>query len=215
MIPLRDHNPSSTTPFITYGLILVNVLVFGWMFFLPERAMDQFIQSFSLIPVHIVAGKDLYTLVTAMFLHGGFGHIIGNMLFLNIFGDNLEDRLGHFSYLVFYLLCGLAASYAQIYVDPTSSIPNLGASGAIAGLLGGYLLLFPRNRVDVLLPFGLYMNTISLPAYTMLIYWFFAQLLTGVGSLGVNSGIAYFAHIGGFVAGVVLVKIFELRRSLF
>lgn len=167
--------------------------------------LEAFIMQFALIPREIVAGQDLYTLLTSMFLHGSIGHIIGNMLFLFIFGDNLEDTFGHVGYLIFYLLAGLAASALQIITDPGSVIPNLGASGAIAGLLGGYLILFPNHRVDILVPIGGFMRTATVPAYTMLVYWIIAQVFGGLGSLGVEGGgIAYFAHIGGFIGGIIL-----------
>jgi len=159
-------------------------------------------------------GQALQTLFTSMFLHGGIGHILGNMMFLNIFGDNLEDRLGHIKYLIFYLLCGLAASALQIIIDPGSQIPNLGASGAIAGLMGGYLVLFPTHKIDVLIPFFGFFNRSTVPAFTMLFYWIFFQFLSGFGQLGTaeSGGIAYFAHIGGFLAGIVMVIIFSIFR---
>jgi membrane associated rhomboid family serine protease len=198
---------------VTWILIAINVAVFVLMYLLGETDLEAFIRQWSIIPANIVGGQDYVTLITAIFMHGGIGHIVGNMMFLNIFGDNLEDYLGHMGYLVFYLLAGLGASILQIAVDPTSTVPNLGASGAIAGLMGGYLLLFPKHQVDVLVPWGLFMETIRLPAYTMLGYWFIVQFFSGVGSLGwEGGGVAYFAHIGGFVAGVVLVKILGLLR---
>jgi len=208
MIPLRDHNPSGTTPIVTWALIGLNIVVFVLMYTMSERALDQFIMQWALTPAHVTAGRDLITLITSMFMHGGIGHIVGNMIFLNIFGDNLEDFLGHMGYLVFYLVSGLGASALQIVVDPTSTIPNLGASGAIAGLMGGYLILFPRHRVDILVPWGFYFERANVPAYTMLGYWIVVQLFSGFGSLGYEGGgVAYFAHIGGFVAGVVLIKL--------
>lgn len=203
MIPLRDHNPSGSIPLVTYTLIAINVLVFVFMMGLDERSLESYIAHYALIPRDIIRGIGLTTLITSMFLHGGVGHIVGNMLFLHIFGDNIEDKLGPVKYLGYYLLCGLGASFLQILVDPLSDIPNLGASGAIAGVMGGYLLLFPKHRVDILFSFGLYMQRASVPAYTMLFYWFVAQLFSGVGSLAIpaGGGIAYFAHIGGFIAG--------------
>lgn len=213
MLPLRDHNPSGKFPIITYLTIAVNTLVFLYMFSLPESSLDVFINSYSLIPAEAIKGINLYTLITSMFLHAGLGHILGNMLFLNIFGDNLEDRLGKLKYLLFYISCGLGASFLQIIVDPTSTIPNLGASGAIAGVMGGYLLLFPNHRVDVLFSFGYLMREVTVPAYTMLFYWFIAQLFSGVGELAmsVSGGIAFFAHIGGFLTGYLLLLPFKQK----
>lgn len=215
MIPLRDHTKSGTFPLMTYLIIAVNTLVFVLMLGLSDAEMEAFVNQYALIPNLVIHGHRLYTLITSMFLHGGFAHIIGNMLFLNIFGDNLEDRLGHLKYLIWYLGCGLAASILQISVDPASTIPNLGASGAIAGVMGGYLLLFPREPIDILFSFGLYMRQTTLPAYTMLFYWFGLQLLTGFGSLGlgdaVSGGVAYFAHIGGFAFGYLSLLPFKSR----
>lgn len=212
MIPLRDHNPSNTFPLVTYGLIVINVLVFFAYFGLEEEALNAFIETYAIIPAEIIAGVDYQTLLTAMFLHGGIAHLVGNMLFLHIFGDNLEDRLGHLRFLVFYLLAGFGASALQIAVDPTSEIPNIGASGAIAGAMGGYLRLFPNHRIDVLVPLGVVLQTISVPAFTMLFYWVAVQFIGGFGTLGAEGGgVAYFAHVGGFVTGFLLV--FFVRRK--
>ena len=206
MIPLRDHNPSQNTPFVTYLLLFLNIGIFLYMFLLPGESLDAFILQHALIPREISNGQDLITLLTAMFLHGGIGHIVGNMIFLHIFGDNLEDALGHIKFLLFYLVCGLAASALQIFTDPGSTIPNLGASGAIAGLMGGYLVLFPNHKVDVLLPIGGFLNSTTVPAFSMLLYWIFFQFINGFGQIGVEGGgVAYWAHIGGFVAGLILI----------
>lgn len=211
MIPLRDHNPSGRLPVITYFLISINVIIFASTFLLPEEILEGFYQQYALVPALIIKGQNLYTLLTAMFLHGSIGHIVGNMLFLNIFGDNLEDKLGHVKYLLYYLFCGIGASGLQILVNPTSNLPNLGASGAIAGIMGGYLVLFPRNRIDILFSLGWSMRQATVPAYFMLFYWFVIQLFAGVGSLAfLNAnmgGVAYFAHLGGFVAGWLLIKL--------
>ncbi len=212
MIPLRDHNPTQTFPFITWLLIAINVGVFILMLGFSESGLEEIIYQYALIPQEISRGQDWFTLITSMFMHGGFGHIVGNMLFLHIFGDNLEDRWGHFPYLVFYLVCGLAASFAQIWIDPGSTIPNLGASGAIAGLMGGYLTLFPNHKIDILIPLGMYMRQATVPAFTMLFYWIVAQFLSGFGQLAIASeagGVAYFAHIGGFVVGVILTFVLK------
>lgn len=211
MIPLRDHNPSGKTPFVTYSLIAASTAVFIYMFFLNDSTLNDFIGRFALVPNDIVHGQNLLTLLTAMFLHGGFMHLLGNMLFLNIFGDNLEDRLGHLRFLAFYLLAGLAGSALQIAVGPTSIIPNLGASGAIAGVMGGYLVLFPRERIDVLWSFGFF-GVSTVPASAMLVYWIIFQFIAGAGSLGIpastgtGGGVAYFAHIGGFAFGYLVTR---------
>ncbi len=219
MIPLRDHNPSGTFPFITYLIISANIFIFTLNFLMTDRELERFIYQYALIPALVTQGQMLYTFITSLFLHGGIGHIVGNMLFLNIFGDNLEDKLGHLKYLLYYLICGITASLAQILIDPTSMIPNLGASGAIAGLMGGYLLLFPGHRIDILLTLGFYFKKITVPAFTILFYWLAAQVFSGFGTLAVTDqitgGVAYFAHIGGFLAGFLLLIPFigRLRSS--
>lgn len=215
MLPLRDHNPSGKFPFITYLIIGINSLVFIYMLILPENLMENFVNSYALIPALVTNGQNFLGIFTSVFLHGGFGHILGNMLFLNIFGDNLEDRLGHFKYLFFYFICGLGASFLQIITNPSSTIPNIGASGAIAGLMGGYLVLFPNNRVDVLFSFGWTFREATVPAYFLLFYWFLAQLFSGVGSLALPAmaGIAYFAHIGGFLTGYLIISVFKKKHG--
>ncbi len=215
MLPLRDHNPSGRTPWLTYLLIGFNSLIFIIMLFLPAPQLDQFIFHWALIPRQITQGQALFTLISSMFLHASLGHLIGNMLFLNIFGDNLEDYLGRGKFILFYLLTGIAGSVLQIALNPQSPIPLLGASGAIAGLMGGYLVLFPYHRIDLLVFWGFYAQEISVPAFTMLFYWFLAQLLGGVGSLGVKGGgIAYGAHLGGFLSGVILIQLYRRLRAL-
>lgn len=211
MIPLRDNNPSGKTPVIAYLLIAINSLVFLSMLGLGESALKLFYDQYALTPAMVIKGQTLYTLVTSMFLHGSFGHIIGNMLFLNIFGDNIEAVFGRIKFLLFYLICGFGASFLQIITDPLSTIPNLGASGAIAGVMGAYLVLFPRNEVEVLYQGFIGSRTQTVPAYAMLFYWFIAQLFGGVGSLAVSTGggIAFFAHVGGFITGVVIARIYK------
>ena len=209
MIPLRDHNKSLTWPVVTYLLIGINLWVFFQMWGMSPSGLEEFVETWSVRPASIMSGMGLVTLLTSMFLHGGIAHVLGNMLFLHIFGDNLEDRLGHIGYLIYYLVSGVAGSVAQIWADPSSTIPMLGASGAIAGLMGGYLVLFPRHRIDVLIPWGFWFEELTLPAWTMLIYWIIFQVFGSLGSLGVDGGgIAYMAHVGGFAAGGVLVKFF-------
>jgi len=243
VFPLYDDNTDRTiTPVVNYAIIAANVLVF--VFFQQLGANDSFTYSFSTVPGEIVTGRDIVTpsrvlddpvtgqrllvpglgptpisvyltLLTSMFMHGGIAHIAGNMLFLWIFGDNIEDRLGHVRYLLFYLACGIAASLAHVFTtaafatDQSSMlIPSLGASGAISGVLGGYILLHPKRRVTVIL----FRFLTQVPAYVAIGIWFAFQLISGLGMLGGGSqqgGVAYAAHVGGFIAGVVLIKLFD------
>lgn len=213
MIPIGDHTKPQTFPFVTYMLLAANIVVFIFMFFMGPTELERFINTYAMIPEEIVRGEDLITMFTSMFMHAGFGHIFGNMIFLHVFGDNLEDRFGHLGYLIFYLISGLAASTLQIFVEPNSNIPNLGASGAIAGLLGGYLVLFPNNKVDVLIPLGFVFRRAIVPAQFMLIYWIGFQFLQGIGTLGIQGGgVAYFAHIGGFMMGGVATLLYRLFK---
>lgn len=196
---------------MTYGLLATNIVVFVYMMTLGAAGLEGFINSQALIPADIVRGLNLQTLITSMFLHGSMGHIVGNMIFLHIFGDNLEDRFGHLRFMLFYLLAGLAGSALQIVIDPSSTIPNLGASGAIAGVMGGYLVLYPRHRIDVL--WGFY-GVSSVPASFMLGYWILFQFFGGFGSLGLaGGGVAYFAHIGGFALGYLLTRLAVSRQQ--
>jgi membrane associated rhomboid family serine protease len=228
VIPLRDDVPSRTVPFVNYGLIAASAA-----FFLAELGMGadlgRFLSRAAVIPslytgkdAALGAGEILATslnpalggrVLVAMFLHGGWAHFLGNMLYLWIFGDNVEDRLGHFRYLVFYLLCGFSASYAHIWSDPASRIPSIGASGAIAGVLGAYLTLYPRARVVTLLPLGLFTQLVQVPAVVFLGFWFLQQFLFGAlalaGPAPATGGVAWWAHIGGFAAGLLLVWVFQ------
>lgn len=218
MIPLRDINPTRRFPLVTVLLIAANVLVFVFELALPsDRALTRFIYTMGVIPYDIVHNLNpalSLTLITSMFLHGGFVHIIGNMLYLWIFGNNVEDNMGSWRFSVFYLLCGLSASAAQIAVAPNSRIPTIGASGAIAGVLGAYLLLFPHAQVETLVTLGYFIRIVRLPAVLVLSFWIVIQLFSGFASLGVPQvgGVAWFAHIGGFMAGVLLVNIFRRRE---
>ena len=216
MIPLRDDNPRRTFPFITYTLVALNVLAFLWELSLGPN-LDQALFTLAFIPARYwIPGNwvfDLFTIVFSMFLHGGFLHIGSNMLYLWIFGDNIEDRLGHFRYLLFYLVCGFGATFAHALFSAGSKIPAIGASGAIAGVLGAYLILYPHARVMTLIPIFFFITVRELPAIIILGIWFVLQLFSGVGSLGVRDaqdmgGVAYFAHIGGFVAGMALIGLF-------
>ncbi len=204
MFPLGDDNHGARgIPIVTVGLVIANVLVFLYQSGLPADELQRFIFEYGLIPAEIEQGQDRFTLLTSMFVHGGFGHIFGNMLFLWIFGDNIEQRFGPALYLLFYLGCGLAASYAHIATNSGSIVPSVGASGAISGVMGAYVLLYPLNRVRVLVfLWGIF----YVPAYLFLGVWFLTQLMNGVVELQVatvqTSGVAFWAHIGGFAGGL-------------
>jgi membrane associated rhomboid family serine protease len=221
MIPLRDTNPRRTFPFVTYALVAVNILAFLWELSLGPN-LERALYAVSFIPARFwIAGNwvaDLMTIAISMFLHGGLLHIGSNMLYLWIFGDNIEDRLGHGRFLIFYLACGYLATLAHAFFSPGSRVPAIGASGAIAGVLGAYLLLFPHARVLTLIPIFFFITLRELPAVIILGLWFVLQLFSGVGSLGVTDaqdlgGVAYFAHIGGFVSGMLLIAAFGGMRS--
>jgi membrane associated rhomboid family serine protease len=228
MFPVGDDNSDRTrTPVVNYLLIAINILVF--IFFQKMGSDEAMIASFSTVPGEIITGKDLttgilgptpvpvyFTLFTSMFMHGGWAHLLGNMLYLWIFGDNLENKMGHTRYFVFYLLCGLVASLAHVFVSHYLGrdmlIPSLGASGAISGVLGGYMLIFPKNRVRVLL----LRSIVPVPAIVALGFWILLQVISGMGMLGgeeTGGGVAYAAHIGGFIAGLLLVNFFTPRQS--
>ncbi len=213
MFPFRDHNPSHRMPYVAYALIAINVLVYLTYGFLPEPQVYGIFDTWAMVPAEISMGTELHTLFTCMFMHGGWMHLGGNMLFLWVFGDNLEDYLGHVGMLVFYLLCGLGASATQIAVEPFSMIPNVGASGAIAGLMGGYLLLFPKAKIDVLFIIVIIIKVIPLAAWIVLGAWIGLQIVMGIADWGVDGGgVAYFAHIGGFIAGILgIALIWTLR----
>ena len=213
MLPLSDHIPRRTVPVITMLIIIVNVIVFLWELQLGPD-LQQAIFQVAFIPARFWLPGSLFanleTIFISMFLHGGFLHVGSNMLYLWIFGDNIEDRLGHVRYAVFYLLCGFIAALTHAFANPSSTLPAIGASGAIAGVLGAYLILFPRARVTTLIPIFVFIMIRELPAVLLLGFWFVLQLFSGVGSLGVRDaqdmgGVAYFAHIGGFVAGMILI----------
>ncbi len=215
MFPIRDHNPSGRMPYVNSLLIAANVLIFFATLPLEgdPRALHAFYDLWAVIPVRILHGDALHTLATSMFLHAGWMHIIGNMLFLHVFGDNLEDQLGHAGYLLFYLACGVASALAQVAAAPWSGVPLVGASGAIAGVMGGYLLLFPKARVDVLFIIVIIFKIVPIPAWGVLGFWFALQLFNGVSSDVAGGGVAYWAHAGGFVAGAVLILPLFLKRG--
>ncbi|XDA96614.1 rhomboid family intramembrane serine protease [Sulfitobacter sp. LCG007] len=213
MFPIRDHNPSGGTPYVTYALMAANIVIFlSYVGIMQDpRAINAFFGSWALIPARISAGEGFGTLLSSMFLHGGWLHLAGNMLFLWIFGDNIEDEMGHGPYLAFYLASGVAAALAQYVTEPFSQIPTVGASGAIAGVMGSYLLLFPKARVDVLIIFVIFFRVFPVPAWIMLALWFALQFVGGVGADPQAGGVAYWAHAGGFVAGIVLTLPLWLR----
>ncbi|MEC8580582.1 MAG: rhomboid family intramembrane serine protease [Pseudomonadota bacterium] len=206
MFPIRDHNPSGRVPFVTYLLIAANVLIFigYYPLFSQEMELNRFFYDYALIPARVSQGDGLSGFVSSMFLHGGIAHLAGNMLFLYIFGDNIEDKMGHLGFALFYLACGLAAGGAQYLTEPFTPVPMVGASGAIAGVMGAYLLLFPRAQVDILIILIIIFRVITIPAWIMLALWFGMQLIGGIGTATDAGGVAYWAHAGGFIAGVVL-----------
>jgi len=209
MIPLRDVIPSRTTPYITITIIVLNALAWFYELALPGDILPVFLQIYGVVPADFSAA----TLISSMFLHGSWMHVIGNMWYLWIFGDNVEDRMGHVGFLIFYVIAGIAAVMTHILLDPNSSVPLVGASGAIAGVLGAYLVLFPRARILSLIPFGFFSRFVHVPAIYFLPIWFVLQLISGLGSMvaGQAEGIAWWAHVGGFVAGMVLAFVFARR----
>ena len=236
MFPIRDDNPTFQTPYTTYALIAANIVV--WVFVQglgSDPALARSLCELALIPGELLQTVDEGTIIrvsqtmgcelggesswvtplTSMFMHGGWMHIIGNMWFLWVFGDNVEDAMGSVRFAVFYVLSGLAAAAAQIIADPSSAVPMVGASGAIGGVMGAYILLYPRVRVHMLIFLGFFITTIGVPAIVMLGYWFVVQLLSGVATAGATGGgVAFWAHVGGFVAGAVLIYVFRDARLL-
>ena len=208
MIPIRDVMPSRTTPWVNLGLIALNILVFGYECTMTNREAAPFFDAWGLVPAH----AGWLTATTSMFLHANWLHAGSNLLSLWIFGDNVEDRFGHGRYLIFYLLAGYLAGYAEIWANPASVLPLIGASGAIAGVMGAYLVMFPHSRVLVLIPIIFFVNLVEVPAIVFLGVWFLAQVFGGIGRLADTSGgggIAFWAHLGGFVAGVIAVPLFR------
>jgi membrane associated rhomboid family serine protease len=222
VIPLRDDNPSSIAPVATIAFIVACVLVFLWQLSFGAEGGQRIVYALGAIPAVLLGQQQLppeLTLIppwasvfTSMFMHGGWMHLIGNMLYLWIFGDNVEDSMGHVRFVIFYLLCGIAAVLAQALPDPSSTVPMVGASGAISGVLGAYLLLYPHARVLVLIPLGFILQTMRIPAGLVLVLWFGLQLLSNVMAQPGQGGVAFRAHIGGFVVGMILIPIFKQRR---
>lgn len=229
MIPLRDENPTQTLAFVTVSVIILNSVVFLYQLSLGPHE-PSLVMKYGAIPYELthgapavpaVARRDIGLtgstliigkIVTSMFLHGGIFHLLGNMLYLWIFGNNIEDVMGHRRFIVFYLICGAVAAYAHALTAPDTIVPMIGASGAISGVLGAYLVLFPRARILTLVPLGFFLQVVRLPAVVLLGFWILMQFVNGAFDLGQPSGVAWFAHIGGFLAGVVLVGFFRKRR---
>jgi membrane associated rhomboid family serine protease len=237
VFPIRDDNPHFTTPYATYGLIAVNALVWALVQgFGTEPALSSSVCQLGLVPADLLHtapagtsfpltpdtvctlsgdGSSWHTVITSMFMHGGWMHLIGNMWFLWIFGNNVEDAMGHFRFILFYLLCGVAAGALQTAFDPDSVIPMVGASGAIGGVMGAYVLMYPRVHVHLFIFLGFYATTFAVPAYFMLGYWFLVQLVSGSVAIGAQGGgVAFWAHVGGFVAGALLSLVFRNREML-
>jgi membrane associated rhomboid family serine protease len=222
VIPIRDHNPTRSRPYVVFAIIALNALI--WLYEVSllygpggDLELARFVQEWGVVPIRLTYGPDpmaWLTPLSSMFMHGGWMHVIGNMWFLWVFGDNVEDVLGKGRFIVFYVACGLVAVAAQVVIDPSSQVPMVGASGAIAGVLAGYVMLHPKARVTTLIPF-IFIMFVELPAYVFIFVWFAYQLVLGVGSLGSIGdnvgGTAFFAHIGGFLAGLALIKIMAPR----
>ncbi len=213
MIPLRDVIPSRSTPYVTVTIIVLNTIAWIYELAMPRQELEVFLQIFGVVPAAFIPS----TLVTSMFLHGGWSHVIGNMLYLWIFGDNVEDRMGHGRFVVFYLLCGFVAAFGQIVMDPGSTVPMIGASGAIAGVMGAYFVLYPHSRVLTLIPFIIFFDIVEIPAIFLLGFWFVMQLFSA-GAIAVTAntgggGVAFMAHVAGFVMGVVGVFVFRRKQQ--
>lgn len=215
MLPIRDHNPSEKTPFVNYALIAINIIVFVsyWGYIDDYYYMMTFYGSWAFTPVDLTEQGEVFGLFTSMYLHGGFMHLAGNMLFLWIFGDNLEDELGHFRYFLFYTLSGVAATLTHYIAEPYSDIPLVGASGAIAGVMGAYFLLYPKAKIDILFYFLIFFRIFTVPAWILLGLWFGMQLVNGYAMSAGGAGVAYWAHAGGFIIGFVLIIPRWLRRG--
>lgn len=209
MIPLRDSQPSRSTPIVTISIIVLNVLVFLYEVSLDRYSLNHLIGTYGVIPARL----QILDLFTSMFLHGGWMHVIGNMWFLWIYGDNIEDILGRGQYILFYLACGVAAALLQVFISPDSRIPTIGASGAIAGVMGAYLAKFPHSRIVTLFPILFFWTTAEIPAVFILIYWFVIQLFSGTTSIAFaqsnQGGVAWFAHVGGFLTGILLIYLMK------
>ncbi len=210
MIPIKDDNPRAGFPFMTIGLLIANVMVF---YFEITMGYTPVIEKYALYSVDIVNGQNLQTLITSMFLHGGIMHLVGNMLYLWIFGDNVESYLGHVKFIFFYLITGLCAAFAHIFLSGISDVPMVGASGAISGVLGAYLIKYPRANVLVIIPIIYFITVRRIPALIVLGFWFLLQLFYGLAATSVEGGgIAFWAHVGGFLGGMLLINVFPAKR---
>lgn len=216
MLPLKDDIRSHTRPIVVYAILAANIAVYLYELSLGE-ALNDFVKQFGVTPFNLFHPDgidDFLTVLTSMFIHAdSIMHIAGNMLFLWIFADNVEDRMGHFKFLLFYFVCGIAAALLQSAIKPASTIPMIGASGAVSGVLGAYILLFPKARILALIPLGFFMRVSYLPSFLFLGLWFLYQFLLGVSSVGAEAGVAYFAHIGGFIAGLLIALPFKGRNK--
>ena len=222
MIPLHDDNPTEITPLLTIFFIVISVLVFFWQISLGGQGNQAAVYSLGVIPAVLLNQVQLppelalipaeLTVFTSMFMHGGFMHLAGNMLYLWIFGNNVEDAMGHVRFVIFYFFCGIAAVIGQVMQNPGSEIPMIGASGAISGVLGAYLLLYPHARIMVLVPLGFYAHMMRLSAGLVLVFWFVIQVASSLAADPDSAGVAWFAHIGGFIAGMALMPFFNRRQ---
>jgi membrane associated rhomboid family serine protease len=213
VFPIGDENAGTIIkPIVNWTLIGLSVAVFIYQVSLPPRALEALFFQYGVIPAELTAGENYLSVLTSMFLHGGFGHLFGNMVFLYVFGDNIEDAMGHISYLLFYLLCGIAAALTQVFLNPDSTIPMIGASGAISGVMGAYIVLFPRGNVRAIVFYAVML----VPAWIMIGVWFALQLFSGFSTLGGPDvgGTAFWAHVGGFVAGTILVWLFRDKEAV-
>ncbi len=212
-IPTRDSTLRLTPPYITIGLIALNVVIYFYQLGIPEEELNDWFRTYGVVPAQLLSGTGLgvFSLLTSLFLHGGFLHLAGNMLYLWIFGDNIETTLGHGKYLLFYILSGIIATLTQVLFQPAANYPIIGASGAISGVLGAYLIRYPRARVKVFIWLFLIVRHVWIPAGYLLLFWFFMQLSSGLGALTYREqvGVAWFAHIGGFLAGIGLLYLME------
>ncbi|NPV90495.1 MAG: rhomboid family intramembrane serine protease [Firmicutes bacterium] len=222
MIPLRDCIRSKTFPYVNIAIIVITAAIWIWQATMSSRELAQVASVYGVVPARVYHNlfvshdyiAALLPLTTSVFLHGGWVHVLGNLLYLWVFGDNVEDRLGHFKYLLFYLAAGIAGGLAQILTDPASLVPVVGASGAIAGVLGAYVVSFPRARIETLLILIIFISVVRIPAIYFIVFWFLLQLFNGVASLGGGIGqVAYWAHIGGFVSGMLLIKLLSSRPA--
>jgi len=219
VIPYKDDNPTTITPYVTVGIIMLNILVFLYEVTSPS-GMEKIAYSYGAIPKYILTFKKVQpinptiTIFSSMFMHGGVLHIAGNMLYLWIFGNNIEDKLGHLRFVFFYFSCGIISAYTNAMADPHSLIPMIGASGAISGVLGAYLLLFPRAMVHTLIFLGFFVTVVRIPALVVIGFWAFIQFINGLIGTGVarEGGVAWFAHIGGFIAGLATIKLWLPKR---